>query len=169
MGPGLGAACLEPHLPGSCRSVPSTGWLLICITLKLLCCTQLGKNVTAALLFGSLNAQHVHSVYQALTWRCTALAAACIVSPTLVLSSDQHMLFAGCSRNSAWQQAGMSELCSRQPQARLGNVTGHPGNSGKHAFYKQDRMSMAAFICTNQRIDRNVNMPALSSVSPLLS
>ena len=85
------------------------------------------------------------------------------------MSSDQHMLFAGCSCNSAWQQAGMSELCSRQPQARLGNVTGHPGNSGKHAFHKQDTVSMAAFSCTNQPDRQNCKHACLHSLSPLLS
>ncbi len=147
MGPGLGAACLEPHLSGSCRSVPSTGWLLICTTLKLLlCCTQPGKNATAAQLVGiNLNAQHVQTL--TLTVHCSCCCSLCVFAD---LSSDQHVLFAGCSCNSAWQQAGMSELCSRQPQARLGNVIGHPGNSGKHAFHKQDTVSMAAFSCTNQ-------------------
>ena len=41
------------------------------------------------------------------------------------------MMIAGCYCDFAWQETGLLELGSRQPQARPGHVFGHSGYGGK--------------------------------------
>lgn len=165
MGPGLGAACLEPHLPGLCRFVPTTGWLLICITLKLHCCAQLGKNIVAALLFGfSHNTQHARSLTSIV--HCFCCCSLCILSPTSLISTC-------CLQGAVATLHGSKLVClnsaAGSPKLDLAMSLDIQATAVSMHSISKTQCQWQLSVVQISRIDRNVNKRAFSSFSPLLT